>query len=64
MKDKEAIERARYLCSIDTYLEKEMLTSLLNIIKSQEQEICLLKMMYRGTDEFKSIEKLADKGVL
>ena len=41
-----------------------MLTSLLNIIKGQEQEICLLKMMYRGTDEFKSIEKLADKGVL
>ena len=64
MSDKEAIERAKYLISIDTYLEKEMLTSLLNIIKSQEQEICLLKMMYRGTDEFKSIEKLADKGVL
>lgn len=31
--------------------------------KSLEQENSFLKMMYRGTDEFKAIEKLAGGGI-
>ena len=41
--EKKAIERAEFLIKIDTYLEKEMLTNLLNLIKKQYKEIEELK---------------------
>ena len=47
-KDKEAIE------TLLTAYEKEK-----EINKNLEQENSFLKMMYRGTDEFKAIENLA-----
>lgn len=34
-----AIERAEFLIKIDTYLEKEMLINLLNLIEKQSKEI-------------------------
>ncbi len=37
--EKKAIERAEFLIKIDTYLEKEMLTNLLNLIEKQSKEI-------------------------
>ena len=42
-KEKKAIERAEFLIKIDTYLEKEMLTNLLNLIEKQSKEIEELK---------------------
>lgn len=42
-KEKKAIERAKFLNNIDTYLEKEMLTNLLNLIEKQEREIEIWK---------------------
>ena len=41
--EKKAIERAEFLIKIDTYLEKEMLTNLLNLIEKQSKEIEELK---------------------
>ena len=41
--EKKAIERAKFLNNIDTYLEKEMLTNLLNLIEKQSKEIEELK---------------------
>lgn len=41
--EKEAMERAKFLIKIDTYLEKEMLTNLLNLIEKQQKEIEDLK---------------------
>ena len=38
-----AIERAEFLIKIDTYLEKEMLINLLNLIEKQSKEIEELK---------------------
>lgn len=37
--EKKAIERAKFLINIDTYLEKEMLINLLNLIEKQSKEI-------------------------
>ena len=41
--EKKAIERAKFLINIDTYLEKEMLINLLNLIEKQFKEIEELK---------------------
>ena len=41
--EKKAIERAKFLINIDTYLEKEMLINLLNLIEKQSKEIEELK---------------------
>lgn len=41
--EKKAIERAKFLINIDTYLEKEMLINLLNLIEKQTKEIEELK---------------------
>ena len=41
--EKKAIERAKFLINIDTYLEKEMLINLLNLIEKKSKEIEKLK---------------------
>lgn len=48
--EKKAIERAKFLINIDTYLEKEMLINLLNLIEKQTKEIEELK---QDRDEYK-----------
>ena len=71
--EKEIIETLENL-AVDKYiderkLEEKDVEAIINIIvlyrqekeknKSLEQENSFLKMMYRGTDEFKAIENLA-----
>ena len=75
--EKKAIERAEFLIKIDTYLEKEMLTNLLNLIEKQSKEIEELKKYeegykllsycldnYTSNDKIKAkIEEYDDKGI-
>ena len=55
--DLDVVEFKYYQKMIDLY-EKEKEKN-----KSLEQENSFLKMMYRGTDEFKAIENLAKGGI-
>ena len=50
--EKKAIERAKFLINIDTYLEKEMLINLLNLIEKQSKEIEELKNITKSYDSF------------
>lgn len=61
--EKKAIERAKFLINIDTYLEKEMLINLLNLIEKQSKEIEELKYITKSYDSFLGDEKIviADK---
>lgn len=61
--EKKAIERAKFLINIDTYLEKEMLINLLNLIEKQSKEIEELKNITKSYDSFLGDEKIviADK---
>lgn len=47
---KKAIERAKFLVSIPTYLEKEMCKNLLNYIDKQQKVIDLMAELLCGID--------------
>ena len=61
--EKKAIERVKFLINIDTYLEKEMLINLLNLIEKQYKEIEELKNITKSYNSFLGDEKIviADK---
>ena len=60
--EKKAIERAKFLINIDTYLEKEMLINLLNLIEKQSKEIEELKETLKCTQNswFEDTQKIEE----